>query len=117
MSGRILSISYDDTLLKTRELVLKLDGYDVTSAFGYVQSVAACDGSYDLVIMGHSIPQSDKRAIVAELRKRGSDAPVLSLLRHGEHPIPEAAQAIDPDPQHLLDTVESMLAKRHAERA
>jgi len=114
MKGRLLSVSYDPSLLATRDLLLKYDGYEVTSALGFVQAIASSRADYDLIIIGHSIPQDDKRAIVAELRKRGCQAPVLSLLRHGEHAMPEAAKAIDPDPQLVLDTVRCLVAERQA---
>ena len=111
MTTRIFSISYDKTLLQTRHMMLEQAGYDVVSAEGYAEAVESCQGSFDLIIMGHSIPQKDKRAIIAELRKHGCDGPVLSLLRVGEAPIPEAAHGIDPDPRYLLETVKWMLAE------
>src|SRR3954447_26952067 len=116
MRPRIFSISYDQSLLQTRHMLLQQAGYDVTSAFGFAESIELCHEHYDLIIMGHSIPQKDKRAIVAELAKRGCVAPVLSLLRHGDHPIPEATQAILPDPQLLLDTVRAMVGTASAAR-
>ena len=107
---RIFSISYDRSLLATRELMLRQTGCEVVGALGYDDAIdkAAAD-HFDLIIMGHSIPQKDKRAIVAAIRQRGCQAPVISLLRYGEHSIPEAARAIDPDPKHLLATVKEML--------
>jgi len=110
MRPRILSLSYDGSLLETRRMLLERAGYAVTSAQRLADALNACDtASYDLVIVGHSIPRGDKRELVAELRKRGCTAPVLSLLRADEEPIDEAAAAIDPDPQHVLDTVERMV--------
>ena len=107
---RILSISYDPSLLQTREMMLKMAGYDVVSAEGFARAIENCSGHFDLIIMGHSIPQTDKRAIVAELRRHHCDAPLLSLLRPGERGIPEAARAIEPEPQQVLDTVASIFA-------
>jgi CheY-like chemotaxis protein len=120
MPGRILSISYDHSLLETRHMMLQQEGYQVTSAEGLTAALEACRTvkDFDLIIMGHSIPPRDKRAILAALRQEGCDAPVLSLLRHGEDAIPEATRAIDPDPQHLLDTAALMLTEQQrAKRA
>lgn len=112
---RILSISYDPSLLFTRQAMLQLAGYDVVSAEGFADAIEHCSGHFDLIIMGHSIPQKDKRAIVAELHERGCDAPLLSLLRHGEHKIPEATRSADPrDVEELLNTVREMVAERTA---
>ncbi len=114
MKPRILSISYDPTLLATRRLLLEREGYEVVSAEGFAEALEASDGRFHLIIMGHSIPQKDKRAIVAELRKHGCVSPVLSLLRVGERPIPEATHGVDPgDPVAMLAAVKEILAEAH----
>lgn len=111
---RILSISYDSALLQTRQKLLEQAGYEVVSAVGFAQALEQGSGDFDLIVMGHSIPQDDKRAMIAELTRHGCNAPVLSLLRIGEAPIPEAARGIDPSPQHLLNTVRTMLDELHS---
>ncbi len=113
MAPRILSISYDQALLATRQLLLEKAGYEVTSAIGFAEALEISDAHFDLIIMGHSIPQKDKRAIIAELRKHGCHSPVLSLLRFGERPIPEAADGVDPyDPERMLEKVKSLLTNQ-----
>ncbi len=113
MALRILSISYDQALLATRRLLLETAGYEVTWAVGFAEALELCDSHFDLIIMGHSIPQKDKRAIISELRKHGCVSPVLSLLRFGEQPIPEAADGIDPyDPESMLEKVNWILARQ-----
>jgi|SRR4051812_8469817 DNA-binding NtrC family response regulator len=110
---RILSISYDSSLLFTRQAMLELAGYEVISAEGFADAIERCPGDFDLVIVGHSIPQKDKRAIVAALHEHGCDAPLLSLLRPGENKLPEAAHAVDPHrPDDLLNAVQWILARR-----
>lgn len=42
-------------------------GHSVASAEGFAQAFELCDsapGRFDLMILGHSIPQADKREIV-----------------------------------------------------
>jgi len=113
MKPRILSISYDAALLDTRRMLLQAAGYEVTSAVGFAEALELCDGDFDLVIMGHSIPGKDKRAIVKELREHGCVAPVVSLLRIGEKSIPEASHTADPgDPQGMLETISQILSDR-----
>ncbi len=109
---RILSISYDHNLLATRRLMLEGVGYQVVSAEGFTEAIEMCDGNFDLIIIGHSIPQKDKRAIVTECRKSGCTAPVVSLLRFNERPIPEAAFGVDPgDPRELLSAINQILTR------
>ena len=79
--ARILSISYDPALLRTRELLLQRMGHRVTSAEGFAQAVEWCDkaaGSFDLVVLGHSIPHEDKRAIIRRCNQT-CPCPVLAL--------------------------------------
>ncbi len=109
----MLSISYDAALLSTRRLLLEREGHDVVSAEGFTEALERCDGKLDLIILCHSIPQKDKHTIVARCRKRGCNAPVLSLLRPHERPIPEATHGTDAgDPRELLEAIKEILGER-----
>jgi|SRR5581483_4432267 len=111
--ARILSVSYDPALLCTRELLLQSRGYEVVSAEGFAEAIELCEGHFDLIVMGHSIPQKDKRAIISELRKQSCTAPVVSLLRGGESRIPEATHGVDPgNPREMLEAIEDILRTR-----
>ncbi len=77
MPKRILSVSYNQPLLLTRELLLQREGYAVTSALGFTDAVKQCKaGTFDLFILGHSIPDSDKRELV-HIFTEHSKSPVL----------------------------------------
>ena len=109
--GAILSISYDESLMRTREWILKAEGYHVTSALGLDEAFEHCHkGSYDLAIIGHSIPKQHKLALIHEIRKY-CPAPVLSILRHGEHSLPEADHVVDSaeGPDALVRAVKEIL--------
>jgi DNA-binding response OmpR family regulator len=109
----ILSVSYDVMLLSTRQIMLESRGYTVTSAEGFVDAMRLCsECNYDLLIIGHSIPHTDKKALVAATR---CDAPVLALLRHGERELEEASMSIDAaNPKLLLDAVARLLSESSA---
>jgi DNA-binding response OmpR family regulator len=49
MKPRILSISYDLPLLRTRQLMLTQEGYDVVSAEGFAEALEHCSEKFDLV--------------------------------------------------------------------
>ena len=107
--SRILSISYDLSLLSIRQMLLETQGHKVISAEGFVQALEKCkSGDYDLLIIGHSIPHTDKEALIEETKKR-CNAPILSLKRSGE-PMPNGAtEEVDPTrPDLLLEAVKRL---------
>ncbi|HEV2278135.1 MAG TPA: hypothetical protein VGS02_08160 [Acidobacteriaceae bacterium] len=110
--AHIFSISYDPILLQTRELLLQQMGHTVTSAEGFAEARRYCgllDRSFDLVVLGHSIPHEDKRAIIRECLKNCS-CPVLALLRTNEPPVQEATRSVSTEPREFLAAVDELLA-------
>lgn len=109
---RILSVSYDELLLHTRHLLLERDGYDVVSSIGFTQSLEHCkQGGFDLFILGHSIPHSDKQHLVETFR-RVCPAPIISLRRNsGEELVRGADYHIEPDPEALLNLTSRVLGR------
>ncbi len=112
---KILSVSYNPALLATRAMILNLSGYEVVSAEGFTEAVEHCrTDDYDLLIMGHSIPQKDKQAIIAEARKKRDGVPVLALLRANEPKLSEASQSMEASegPESLLRCVRNLLPNK-----
>jgi DNA-binding response OmpR family regulator len=110
MPKNVLSVSYNEPLMRTRELLLRREGYSVTSALGFTNSLKHCkQGNFDLFILGHSIPDEDKRELIKVFRVHCS-APVLALRRHGEN-APDGADdhAYPDDIEGLLATVARIL--------
>jgi DNA-binding response OmpR family regulator len=105
--ARILSISYDETLLRTRELMLRSVGHQVTSAYGYHEALELCAASdYELTIVGHSIPEKDKLGIIDCVRRQNPNAIVIALTRAGERRIKEVDHYVNPgDPEELLRSI------------
>ena len=105
----ILSVSYDASLLATRELLLKMNGYDVTSALGFSRAIAHCHaGSFELFILGHSIPQDDKLELI-KIFRQNCIAPILSLDHFAEDTVPSDFHASPDNPERLLKTVDQIL--------
>lgn len=111
MRFRILSISYDATLLMTRQHLLEQQGYSVTSAEGFTEAMEFCQGGdYDLVVIGHSIPHKDKEAIFKRVQQTCA-APVIALSRGTEPPLKGAVDTVDPmNPVKFLEAVERISA-------
>jgi CheY-like chemotaxis protein len=112
MSKRILSVSYDLSLLETRKMLLEQKGYAVENAFGFSKALASCRaGGFDLFILGHSIPHDDKLALIESFRTH-CPGPILSLERHGEDFVPCDYHASPDDPGKFLETIENILNGR-----
>jgi len=112
MAKRILSISYDASLLWTRQLMLQQMGYQVVSAEGFVAALEACEApmvNFDLAILGHSIPAKDKERIISHFRQH-CKAPILALLRPHEGAMQNADRSIDPEPEKLIAAVREILS-------
>ena len=105
--ARILSISYDEMLLRTRDLLLTDAGHVVTSAFGYHEGVEkSVVDKFDMVIVGHSIPQKDKLDFIAKFRESNPEAAVIALTRAGEPRVHEVDYYVNPgDPEELLRSI------------
>jgi len=108
----LLSVSYDESLLRTREWILKGAGFAVTSVLGFTEAIAHCASSdFDLAIIGHSIPKSDRIALLDQLRQHNHTR-VLALRRQGEEQIPGVDHSIEPSlgPDALIEAVRTTLA-------
>ncbi|HET7441944.1 MAG TPA: hypothetical protein VFJ47_11635 [Terriglobales bacterium] len=112
---RILSVSYDELLLRMRHLLLEREGYQVVSSRGFTESLEHCKrGGFDLFILGHSIPHLDKERLVHTFREV-SAAPVVSLRRNpAEQLVPGADYHIEPDPEELLSVATRALGRKPA---
>jgi DNA-binding response OmpR family regulator len=110
MSKQILSVSYDASLLATRRMLLEQRGYKVTSALGFTQAIAHCKvPDFDLFVLGHSIPVSDKLELIKTFRK-SCQSPILSLERHGEEKVRCDFHASPDEPEEFLATVERIVS-------
>jgi DNA-binding response OmpR family regulator len=110
---RVLSVSYDDLLLRMRQMILENEGYIVVSAHGLENSLAQCKkGGLDPFILGHSIPDQDKRKLVETFQSE-CPAPIISLTRGASEQRVDGANChIDPDPEPLLKLLAQITRKK-----
>lgn len=118
---RVLCISYDESLLVTRKLILEQAGFEVTAALGFAEAMEACKSQpgFELIVIGHSMPRKDKTALIHTLRSMQCDAPVLSVRRHNDPPLPEADYSVDSydGPRVFTDAAERAIQTRKAKSA
>jgi len=112
---RILSISSDSALLRTRHMLLESAGYNVESVIGPVSGLELCKrNGYQLLILGHSIPVPDREKLVEEFRSncRRSPAPVIALSRNISDPLVRNADyQIEADPEPLLRLISHIVQR------
>lgn len=112
MAKRILSVSYDESLLATRRMLLENLGYTVTSALGFTEAVAHCrTAGFDLFILGHSIAIRDKQELIMTFRNN-CPAPILSLGRVDEERVPSDFHVFPDNPEELIRTVTKILEQQ-----
>lgn len=109
MAKSVLVISWHQSLATTRELLLKGAGYLVSSAVGRAEAAALCRSRADLLVLGHSVPSSEKKEIIASYRQH-SNGPILSLLRSGQQKLQEADFGVEAaDPAEVVQMVRTIL--------
>lgn len=77
----LFQITYDENLSRARAEVLRLQGYEVVSAFGNdaAKIVLGTPEHYDLFIVGHAAPEETRRAMVEWLREKHPGVRILAL--------------------------------------
>jgi hypothetical protein len=109
MAKSVLVISWHQNLAKTRQMLLSQAGYVVTSAVGRTEAALGCRGGADLLVLGHSVPASEKKEVIACYRQY-STGPVLSLLRSDQHKLPDADFGVEAsDPAEVVQVVRKIL--------
>ena len=110
--ARIIAISYDDVLLRTRCVLLAQAGHQVRSAVGFQAALEECQGAAEVVVIGHSIPARDKIEIINRFRLANPKGIVVALTRAGEDRLKEVDAYISPgDPADLLGAINFLLGE------
>jgi hypothetical protein len=109
MAKSVLVVSWDQGLASTREMLLSSAGYLVNSAVGRAQAASQCRCRADLLVLGHSVPPSEKKEVIACYRQY-STGPILSLLRSDQQKLPEADFGVEAfEPAQVLQVVRKIL--------
>lgn len=80
MAQCILSMGYDPHLMSVRTLLLRGAGYVVDEAYDRAAALsrAQCD-TVDALLICHTVPKSDKRWLIANVREKRRLLPILCL--------------------------------------
>jgi CheY-like chemotaxis protein len=112
----VLSIGFDQALLKTRNLVLQSSGYVVESALSLKEAIDRFQsGDFDLVLLCHSVPRKDRDRLTAFFRLSGSHTPIVSIAGNLGECDAFANATLEDGPNKFLAGIRDVLIK--AERA
>ncbi|NBC68991.1 response regulator [Paenibacillus sacheonensis] len=124
MSGRILVVDDDSSIVKITKLYLTKHGYEVDVAYDgrtALDSIRS-GGNYALNVLDLMLPRVDGWAVCRELRQSGDYTPIIMLTARGE--VQERIEGIRMgaddylvkpfDPNELLARVEAVLRRTRA---
>jgi DNA-binding NarL/FixJ family response regulator len=112
----ILNVSYDQSLLDTRELLLRSVGYSVESTSSTEDALVRFRArNFHAVLIGYSVSERDRKHFISLIRqhKHNPKVPVVFVSNEGE-PIddPSADITTTNDPERLLQSVNVAFLER-----
>jgi hypothetical protein len=106
MAPCVLSMGCDLHLMMARTLLLKSAGYVVDEAYDRTAafSRAQCD-SVDALLICHTVPKSERRWLIANVREKRRLLPILCLTL-GFYELPDKeCIGVENDPEELLNAL------------
>jgi DNA-binding NtrC family response regulator len=119
MAKRILSVSYDAALLRSREMILQRQGYEVVSVQSLQDAILHCRQEvFDVALIGHAIPIAEQTSIADELRKNCPGAKVVALTARPMMSAPYADRSVDAmRPDELVAELRHLFAEADSSKA
>jgi CheY-like chemotaxis protein len=110
-----LAVGRDSLLLQTRSQVLRTDGYTVVATLSSEEALQQFEaGDFDVVILCHSIPASERERLSRAMHSRSPGTPVVVVSRTQAAQQQNGADAtVASDPEELLRDIPSVLGKVH----
>jgi DNA-binding response OmpR family regulator len=115
IKGRVLTVAYDEPLLRIWALLLKAQGYDAVSSNNPESFLQNCkEQVFDVLVLGSSLPSTDKRSMIEAFR-RCYPAPVIAVIsKQDEEETDGADFHVAVDPEKLLQCVAQVISKKSA---
>ncbi|MGA9717977.1 MAG: hypothetical protein WBQ79_06825 [Acidobacteriaceae bacterium] len=113
----LLSVGCDSQLLDSRQLLLQSAGYVVVSARSVKEAVDYfLAGDFDLVLLCHSLPETERDGITCLIRASGSLTPVVTIATYEGQQDVFTSATIESEPEQLLAGIRDVLTRRHQKR-
>jgi CheY-like chemotaxis protein len=107
-----LAVGRDPLLLDTRSQVLRSDGYTVVTALSSEQALQQFkSGDFDLVILCHSIPISERERLADAMHRHSPNTPVVLVSRTPAQQATGGDASVASDPEQLLRDIPAILGK------
>ena len=113
--ARILTVSYDEPLLRTWTLLARTRGYEVIAVAQPRASVELCkSGSFDVILLGSSLPLTHKRNLTSLFREC-CPVPVISVCQDPRAPEADGADHhVGLDPETMLGCIAEVIKQKAA---
>ena len=109
----ILYVEDDEKALAAQAPVLQKAGHAVTQVVGRAAAEQALkQGSFELVILGHTLSKEDRHHLPYKARKANEDTRILVLHASGKHPAVDMAIDSRQGADTVLNAVSTLLAKK-----
>lgn len=108
---RILSVSYDCALMSSRSMLLRHTGFQVEDVHSRSQALkSARSDRFDVLLICHTLPEADRKHLIAAVRERRPDMPILCITESDYFPANlENCRVVLSAPEELLAAVNSAL--------
>lgn len=105
---RILVVGYDRLLNGLRSKVLRMSEYEVEEAFTVTEALQrAQSDSIDAVVVCHTVPENEKKTLVATVRKTRTLMPIFCVAGREYDSVPVSCVCVANSPIELLDAVKA----------
>jgi hypothetical protein len=105
-TARILSLGKDATLMRSRTMVLRAAGYDVSEAYSVEKAIAlASSDLIDVSVICHTVDRKERQLFISAVRRQRQMLPVIFIRALAYESAPATSIAIDNDPEILLNAV------------
>lgn len=111
--ARVLTIGNDEPALEIWRLLLESKGHTAMASSGAAALQQCAHGPFDVVVLGRSVPDADKKKLLEGLRQC-CPAPVISVFSSDVEPDDGAEFHCRPNPEEVLRRIAEIVTRRSA---
>lgn len=114
---RVLSIGRDRLLVAIRTMILRRAGYRVHEAYSPLDARRLVDSwKFDLVLICHSVPESEQTELISAVRFARPELPILSISSRKHYTDHETCSIVDLASSAILTEINTVLRNTGAQR-